>query len=121
MTPRLHTLSARDHACFDLASRCSFAAAPLLFAESTPARATVASHVAGLLGCFVSICTRYPLGLFPLLSFRAHGRLELASVPVLIAAPWLLDFAGSAGARDYFVASGLGLLALWLATDYDDA
>lgn len=117
----MRLLPPRAHACLDFLSWWMFAAAPLCFAADTPDSAAIASRATGLLGFLVCICTRYPLGLIPLISFRTHGRLELASVPVLIAMPWLAGFASSAGARDFFVASGAALLLLWAVTDYDAA
>jgi hypothetical protein len=35
-----------------------------------------------------------------------------------IAAPWLLGFAGETAARNFFVAAGIGLLAVAAITDY---
>ena len=107
------------HALIDFVSWFVFLLAPHNFAADTPPAAAIGCYATALLGFAMCMCTRYPLGVVPLLSFRDHGKLELAYVPALLLWPWLAGFAGFETARGFFVATGVALALLYWATDYD--
>lgn len=66
----------------------------------------------------VSLLTRYPVGVLDIVPFPMHGAFELALAVLLIAAPWLLDFAMDDSARMLCVAGGVIKLIVWPISDY---
>lgn len=114
-------VSPQMHALLDFLSWWVFLLAPRHFDPGAPATASVGCYVTAFLGFAVCMLTRYPLGLMPVMSFRTHGRLELAYVPLMLAWPWIAGFAEYEVARGFFIATGLALLLLCIATDYDAA
>ncbi|MFC4425015.1 hypothetical protein [Deinococcus navajonensis] len=62
--------------------------------------------------------TRTPLGVVRLVPFRWHGRLELASVGVQLALPWLAGFAAERRARQFFLGFAVYNFLVWRATDW---
>ena len=107
------------HALLDFLSWWVFVLAPRNFEAGAPPAAALGCYATALLGFVVCMCTRYPLGVVPLISFRTHGKLELAYVPVLLLWTWLMGFAHLDTARGFFVATGVALALLYWATDYD--
>jgi hypothetical protein len=67
------------------------------------------------------LLTRYPFGLLKVIPFTVHGMLELVSSLVVIAAPWIFGFETVLAARNFYMAAGILLLAVWLFTDYKAA
>jgi len=105
------------HGVLDYATCAFFAAAPSLFGF-TGAYATVCYLLAGGY-LLVSLLTAMPLGAVKLLPFWLHGKLELVSGPVFIAAPWLFGFAHeNPAARNLFVAAGVVFLVVYALTDW---
>lgn len=117
----MKVLSPRAHALLDFVSWWVFLLAPRRFHGETPAVADLACYLFALGGFAVCMCTRYPLGVLPLISFQTHGKIERLCVPVLILLPWLGGFSDVPGARAFFVMMGLALALLCWATDYDAA
>ena len=83
-----------------------------------PPNATTLSYVVGAAYIVTSLLTRYPLGVWKLIPFPAHGVIESVMAAFWIASPWLFRFADHAPARNFFVAAGIGLLAVVAITDY---
>ena len=76
------------------------------------------SQIIGVVYLGASLLTRYPLGALKLIPFPVHGVIEAAMAASWIAMPWIFDFAEDAAARTFFVAAGIGLLAVAAVTDY---
>jgi hypothetical protein len=112
-------ISPQLHALLDFVSWFVFLLAPSHFEVGAPGSATLGCYLTAIAGFLVCMVTRYPLGVVPLISFRTHGRLELAYVPLLLIWPWLAGFAHLEVARGFFIATGIALLLLWMATDYE--
>ena len=109
-------LSAPTHGILDYALVVLFALLPSVFGlTGLPAIVLYVFAGAHLL---VSLLTRYPLGALKRLPFNAHGLLELTVAVVLVALPWLLDFADEATARSVFIGMGVLVFVLWLLSDY---
>lgn len=112
-------LSAPTHGIVDYALVLLFALLPTVFGlTGLPAVLLYGFAGAHLL---VSLLTRYPLGAFRRLPLNAHGLLELTVAVVLVALPWLLDFADEATARSVFIGMGIVMFVLWLLSDYGPA
>jgi hypothetical protein len=47
-----------------------------------------------------------------------HAGIEFVTAVALIAMPWMVGFADQPAARNFFIAAGLGLVAIWALTDY---
>ncbi|MFD1733218.1 hypothetical protein ACFSC4_21930 [Deinococcus malanensis] len=62
--------------------------------------------------------TRTPLGVVRVVPFRWHGRLELASVVVQLALPWLCGFSRERRAHHFFVGFAVYNFLVWRATDW---
>ena len=105
------------HGVLDYATCAFFALAPTLF-NFHGAYATVCYLLAGGY-LVVSLLTNMPLGAARVIPFPVHGKLELVSGLVFIAAPWLFGFANeNPTARDLFVAAGLVFLLVYSLTDW---
>lgn len=76
------------------------------------------STIIGVVYLGASLLTRYPLGAIRMIPFPVHGVIESIMAASWIALPWLFGFAGEPAARNFFVAAGLGLLAVAALTDY---
>lgn len=105
------------HGVLDYGTCAFFALAPTLF-DLHGAYATVCYLLAG--GYLViSLLTNMPLGAIKAIPFWLHGKLELVSGPIFIAAPWLFGFADeNETARNLFVASGVVFLIVYFLTDW---
>ena len=109
-------LSPKVHGYLDYAVVLLLFAAPSLFNfEGTPA---ILSYVLGSMQLLMSLMTAYPLGAARVIPFPIHGGVEVAVTVLLIAAPWLFQFAHMENARNFFLVSGVGLGLVWLVTDY---
>lgn len=95
-------LSPTAHGVADYLSAATFAAVPNVLGfppvAATLARSLGASY-AGL-----SLATAYPLGAAKLVPFPTHLAMDALLAPALAAAPWLLGFADSKPARNFFLA-----------------
>lgn len=113
-------VSMRLHGVLDYLLAALFFLAPFLFAFTSPL-AQIISFVVGGSVLVLSLLTRYPLGVLRVIPFPVHGGVEFVASFVLIAMPWLAGFEGVFPARNFFLATGIVLFALWLVTDYKAA
>ncbi len=111
-------LSPKIHGYIDYLTSAMFALAPAIFMiEGVPAAVMGCYVIAGGL-LLVSLMTRYPLGVVPLVPFTVHGALELLGAPVIVAYPWIAGFDHIGTARNFYIGAGVVVFALWLITDY---
>jgi hypothetical protein len=109
-------LDPRVHGYLDYAAVLGVALAPWLFGfGGTPA---LLCYVVAAMQLGMSLLTAYPLGIAKVIPFPVHGGVELAVGIFLVIAPWLFGFDGINAARNFFIAAGLGLGLVYLATDY---
>lgn len=112
----LRILNARQHAVFDYALALAFFVAPSVSQFSIlPAALAYSSAVIYLAG---SLMTRYPLGLMKRMPFVLHGLWEVVMACLWILAPWFLGFSHEVSPTNFFVLSGIALLALAALTGY---
>lgn len=112
----MHRLDATLHGALDYGLALAFLLAPGLL--GFPNDAANASQLIGLAYLGLSVATRYPLGAFKLVPFPAHGVIESAMALAWLGIPWIAGFDEHAPARIFFVAAGIGLLAVVAMTDY---
>jgi hypothetical protein len=75
--------------------------------------------VVGAVVLLVSALTRYPLGIVKVLPFPIHSGGDYLAAALLIAAPFVLDFADAeSGIAAFYVVMGLAVLAVSLVTNY---
>lgn len=66
----------------------------------------------------LTITTRFAGGMFSVLSFRAHGVIELLIALGMVVSPWVFQFANQADPRNFFLTLGILLFALGFFTRY---
>ena len=75
--------------------------------------------VVGAVVLLVSMATRYPLGVFKVLPFTIHSAGDYLAAALLIAAPFVLNFADAEGGiAAFYVVMGVAVLAVSLVTNY---
>jgi hypothetical protein len=75
--------------------------------------------VVGATVLLVSVLTKYPLGIWKVLPFTVHSAGDYLAAALLLAAPWVLNFAdGDGGLAAFYVVGGLAVLAVSLVTNY---
>ena len=75
--------------------------------------------VVGAVVLLVSMATRYPLGIFKVLPFTIHSAGDYLAAGLLIAAPFVLNFASAEGGiAAFYVVMGIAVLAVSLVTNY---
>jgi hypothetical protein len=111
-------LSPTIHGYIDYVTSAVFALAPALFMIEGVPRAVMGCYVIAGALLLVSLVTRYPLGVVPLVPFPVHGALELLGAPVIVAYPWIAGFQYIGPARNFYIIAGVAVFLLWLITDY---
>lgn len=86
-------ISTRTHGFLDYGVGLFLIAVPWLFGFANDGPETRIFVILGLGALVYSLFTRYELGLFKVIPFRAHLVLDLMSGLLLAASPWLFDFA----------------------------
>jgi len=110
-------LPAWFHAIADYAVGALLIVVPIVVGGSDKAVAT--GIVVGAVVLLVSMATRYPLGVFKVLPFTVHSAGDYLAAALLLAAPWLVNFADTdPGITAFYVVAGLAVLAVSLVTNY---
>jgi hypothetical protein len=88
-------------------------------ASGASAGAVGTGVVVGVTVLVVSMLTKYPLGIAKVLPFTVHSAGDYLAAALLLAAPWVLNFAeGDPGMAAFYVVAGLAVLAVSLVTNY---
>lgn len=80
-----------------------------------PARVGAHAYTLAVVHLLMTVCTKYPTGLIPVVSFRLHGAVELVVGVVLVIVGFLLF---EATTRVFHRSMGGIILLTWLLTDY---
>ena len=91
-------ISPTMHGVLDYSTVAAVATLPRMLNVPPNARRLFDSLAAGYTG--ISAMTSYPLGVKPLIPFKAHGASEIAIGALLPAMPWLLGFSENRAARN---------------------
>ena len=105
------------HAVADYAVGATLVIVALVSGASAGAVAT--GVVVGATVLVVSAFTKYPLGIMKVLPFTIHSAGDYLAAALLLAAPWVLNFAdGDTGITAFYVVAGIAVLAVSLVTNY---
>ena|SRR5947209_7497008 len=66
----------------------------------------------------LALLTRYPLGAFRQVGFISHGVIELLLGIVMLVLPWIAGFSAGVLSRNFYMAMGVLLIAIWALTDF---
>jgi len=109
-------ISPRVHGILDYATVVVFLDAPMVLGFSgTPS--AVLYWLAGI-HLLMTGLTRFPYGVFKVISFRVHGVIDVLAGFFLLAAPWIFGFAAEAAARNFFLVLGVFSFVVAALTDY---
>ncbi len=111
-------LAPRTHGYIDYLIVLFFVLAPSLFGFADDDRAAVTSYIVAASHLALTVFTAFPLGLFRVIPFPVHGKVELVIAFVLVALPWIVGFAENDVARNVFIGGGIATLAVYLLTNY---
>lgn len=112
-------LSAKPHGVLDYAVGLFLLASPWLFGFNDVSTAATWTMVAvGLVALVLSLMTNYPLGLFKIVPFPTHGRVETAGAIFLLISPWLIRFADLPVARNIAIFVSIAWLVVVALTNY---
>lgn len=117
----MKVLDPMEHGVIDYASAGSMMLSPWLFGFRGNKRAKISAIGSGAAILGLSLMTRYPLGVFKLISFPTHGVIETVAGIMTAAAPWTMGFSHDKSACRTHLLSGLGTLAVVAMTDYQAA
>ena len=85
-------ISTHTHGILDYITGIALVAAPWLFGFARGGAETVIPVVLGLGLLVYSLLTRYELGVFKVLPFKAHLTMDLISGVLLASSPWVFGF-----------------------------
>lgn len=66
----------------------------------------------------LTLITRFKLGVLKTLPLPVHGGVELFVAILLLALPWIANFAAGVKSRNFFLLTGIIVLLVWILTDY---
>lgn len=89
---RMNIISRRTHGILDYLVGIALILAPRILGLDTGSAEARVPVILGIASLIYSLCTNYELGLFKVLSFRAHLTLDMMSGILLAVSPWLFGF-----------------------------
>ncbi len=102
------------HGLLDYLVVAAFALAPTIFGlEGAPA---TISYILAVVHLLLTVLTAFPPGLIKIVPVIFHGWIEFIVAVCLIGLPFITGFTGTA--RNFYVATGIIILVVWLITDY---
>ena len=112
----MKVISPRTHGYLDFLTVVLFLLAPTLLGLSqVPAMLAYSLAAVHLV---VTLASDFPFGIVKLIPFTVHGWIERLVGPSLIAAPFILNFADEAIARNFYIAAGIVIIIIGMLTDY---
>jgi len=117
--PGVKVIGPAIHGVLDYVAVVFLLLAPTLFPGLTGPHVFAAYGLA-LGHLALTVCTRFPAGLFGVVPLRVHGLIEIIVSIALIVAPWILGFEDVV-ARNLSLLFGVAVFVIWFVTDYDPA
>lgn len=110
-------IPSRVHRVLDFVTVVAFASAPTLF--GLVGRTATLAYALAVVHLLLTLATHFPgHGRYPV-PFRAHGVIELLVGLALVAVPFIRDW--THGARIFFPAIGVVILAVWALSRYGES
>lgn len=109
-------ISSRAHGYLDFLTVMIFLLAPSILGLSQ-IPALVAYSLAGV-HLLVTLTSDFPFGVAKLIPFTVHDWIERMVGLLLIAIPFLLNFSSEEAARNFYIAMGIGAIAINMLTNY---
>lgn len=113
-------ISPKGHAVADYVMAAGAFAAAVAFYRSGRNMAGTGALLAGIAETTNALITDYPGGVFNLISFPMHGRMDLGQASMVASLPGLLGFAGEPEGK-FFYAHGAAAAAVTAMTDFGGA
>lgn len=110
-------ISPKGHAIADYLVAAGAFAAAFAFFKSKNKPAAVAALIAGAATTANALVTDYPGGLFKLVSFPVHGRVDVGTTSLVATLPKLMGFHGDADSRFFYAHAGASLVVVSM-TDF---
>ena len=105
------------HAIIDYAVAATFFAVSAVFWKRNK-RAAISSAVCGFASAASSMLTDYPGGVFKVMSYRNHGRIDMGIAGLTAVMPDMMQFADSKEAR-FFEIQAIAETAVAAMTDFE--
>ena len=112
----MRLIGPRLHGYIDIVLVVCFALGPLLYGLGGPP-AALSLFVAAVL-LFLTLITRFPLGVVRTVPLAVHGLVELAITIFIAALPRLGGYSPGSPARIFFWTMAVVLAIVWLLSDY---
>ncbi|MBL0744174.1 hypothetical protein [Chryseolinea lacunae] len=90
--------------------------APALFHLKLPAAFWIFTW--GPIHLALTLCTNFDFGIFKIIPFKTHGRIELAISFTLIAGAFFVGYREGNLVNSFYMGLGSAVFFIWLATDY---
>src|SRR5690606_14203465 len=75
-------------------------------------------YIYGFLYFLLTVATISPLGLVKFIPLSTHAWVEFGLGLALIVLPWIINFNEDLKARNYFISTGVGIICLWVFSNY---
>jgi hypothetical protein len=113
-------ISRQMHGVADYGYSALISAAPEVMGFKDEETAALLSRVVGGGVLLTSLMTRYELGLFRVLPFKAHLTADVLAGLFTLSAPWFFGFSRNSRARNTFVAMGAFSVMAGLLTESEE-
>ena len=112
----MKVISPRLHGYLAFLTVCIFLLAPTLLGLSQ--LSAILAYGLAVVHLIVTLASDFPFGVVKLIPFTIHGWIERMVGPLLIAVPFILNFADEEAARNFYIAMGIIIIIVGVLTDY---
>ncbi len=112
----MKVISPRIHGYLDFLTVVIFLLAPTLLGLSQ--LSAILAYGLAVVHLIVTLASDFPFGVVKLIPFTIHGWIERMVGPLLIAVPFILNFADEEAARNFYIAMGIIIIIVGVLTDY---
>ncbi len=110
-------LNSKIHGAIDYGVVLFLLLSPTLFA--LPDTTSKFTYALAVIHFFLTITTKFELGLFKIIPFKIHGMIELIVSLALVGVAFYLGNLEGDLARNFYLAFALAVFLTWLLTDYN--